>query len=602
MKSLYSLLSRLFDDVKRLMPEVQGLDRDLITIKHRVEHEGDSFLAITFPTICDALDRGLADSRFTCPTAFSKVRGGALPKLLSGLLCKVFDVDGSLREHPSEEAIKILRELTRFFKKIDLSDEQAAMLDASAKERFIEDDASCITSLATVDDRMLYIVDQVSRQVLLKLDDFRPDELLCKHGPGAVAEGISSNQKWAALCNHSELLEAHGLDCLYISMQASYTGGYSFGVGTGGLSTCRLVSVPKSTTARRTITIEPVEFQYVQQGYNTHLRSHIGKCDILSKCLTLDDQTANRQLAESGSITGDWATLDLKSASDLLSLALVKRVLSSRPVTLEGLISCRSNVCDTGVKHTPHITLNKYAGMGNATTFPIQSIVFAILALCACVDDGSRITRNKIRRAATSVRVYGDDIIVRSSCAERTIKWIEAFGLRVNSQKSFWTGRFRESCGLDAYNGVDVTPLYLRCDPRSDQSANALASFVSTSNQLWDRGLYETAAYLAAHVESVLRRKLPLVRKDSPALGWHTRYDVTTISKWNRRLHRFEFPGLLIQPMYRKDKLNGWPALLKFFHTSSSNGQLELPIGDVKHLERSPKRFLTRLVSRRTPS
>jgi hypothetical protein len=55
--------------------------------------------------------------------------------------------------------------------------------------------------------------------------------------------------------------------------------------------------------------------------------------------------------------------------------------------------------------------------------------------------------------------VFGDDIIVPSECAEFVIDDLESFGLLVNRTKSFWRGAFRESCGVDAYNGVDVTPV-----------------------------------------------------------------------------------------------------------------------------------------------
>jgi hypothetical protein len=72
MKSPVALLSSLFHDVERLEPGVKGLDRDLCTVKVRFENEGYGFLTIALPTLCDALDRGLADGKYTCPTGFSR--------------------------------------------------------------------------------------------------------------------------------------------------------------------------------------------------------------------------------------------------------------------------------------------------------------------------------------------------------------------------------------------------------------------------------------------------------------------------------------------------------------------------------------------------
>lgn len=601
MKSLLLVLSSLIHDMMRLLPEVQGLDRDLVTIKHRVEHEGDGFLTVALPTICDALDRGLADGRFACPTNFKRVRGGTLPRLFSGLLCKVFDVSGTLLADASPEAVKAIREITRLFKKIDVSGDRQALLDEAAKAEFLRNDDLCI-DIQDVDARYRHILDYVCRQVLIHIDTFRPDELECRNGPGAVFEGHSSNSKYKALASYDELLEGHGLDVFYLSKVIDAQGHVTYGTGVGG-SSCKLISVAKNTTSRRTITVEPVRLQFVQQGYNHLLRKHIGKCAILGKVLTLDDQGPNQRLATLGSSSGDWATLDLKSASDLLSLDLVKFVFSNRPNLLAGLLSCRSSgvIREDGGEATP---LKKYAGMGNATTFPVQSIVFACLAICAVID-GGRISRRRIVEAASKVRVYGDDIIVPSACAESAIHWLETFGLKVNTRKSFWTGRFRESCGVDAFAGVDVTPVYLKSHPDqvTQGDTKAVANFVAASNHLWLRGLYSVATTLSEFVEAGLGRRLPLVHESSSALGWHTRLNAVTIQRWNRRLHRFEYNSVVISSRDRADRLGGRPALLKYFLTSRAKiSHLDPILTRKDHLERSTRKFLTKTSRRWLPS
>lgn len=60
MKSLLRLLRSLLTDVKRLHPEVRGLDRDLLTIEARVEHEGIGFLTIALPSLGKRLDTSLS--------------------------------------------------------------------------------------------------------------------------------------------------------------------------------------------------------------------------------------------------------------------------------------------------------------------------------------------------------------------------------------------------------------------------------------------------------------------------------------------------------------------------------------------------------------
>jgi hypothetical protein len=60
--------------------------------------------------------------------------------------------------------------------------------------------------------------------------------------------------------------------------------------------------------------------------------------------------------------------------------------------------------------------------------------------------------------------VYGDDIIVPIWIADYVINLLERAGLVINLAKSCTTGRYVESCGLELYQGIDVTPVYLKDD------------------------------------------------------------------------------------------------------------------------------------------
>jgi hypothetical protein len=60
------------------------------------------------------------------------------------------------------------------------------------------------------------------------------------------------------------------------------------------------------------------------------------------------------------------------------------------------------------------------------------------------------------------VCIFGDDIIIPVDHVDRTIGLIEAVGFKVNSQKSYVKGPFRESCGVDCYSGVNVTPVRVK--------------------------------------------------------------------------------------------------------------------------------------------
>jgi hypothetical protein len=359
----------------------------------------------------------------------------------------------------------------------------------------------------------------------------------------------------------------------------------------------KLISVLKNSTSRRTITVEPLLRQYLQQGLNTVLRESITECSILRNCLALTDQSKNQVLALEGSQNGKWATIDLKSASDLLSQKLVKSVFGHHTDFHQCLMDSRSPFVYTGSSNDPDMALGKFAGMGNATTFPVQSICFAVVSIAAILHNwGIKPSTGSIRRASRLVRVYGDDIIVHSDHAHQVVKWLHDVGLKVNVKKSFLEGNFRESCGTEAYGGVDITPLYIRYWPHQiAESPNVCAHLVSLSNHLWMQGLYATSNYLKEKVEEYLGSALPLVSSQSGSFGWHSRQDAVTPHKWCRNTHQFLTRTFALKPVKTRDRLDGYAALLKCLTTP-------LLGRDKDHLERTAKRYQTRLVRRWVPS
>lgn len=594
MKSPIVLLEAVFKDLKRLMPCVKGLDRDLVTIKNRFEHEGYSFLAVTLCTMGDAVDYGLEHGTFACPSSFSKK--GALPKLFSGLLCEVFDSQGQLKSDPSVECIMSIRQLTRLFKKMELTSARNKELHDAAVSTFVETDD--VLARLNFDDRMSHHLELVSSLVLASLQNFTGgEEVDYRHGPGGVYERVTGNSKWKRLFESLALESVdpsaigHG-DFLYNSCKELSLEPFAHRLSYGGKA--RLISVPKTASAVRTITVEPLLNQYIQQGLNTVLRQEIEKCSILRQCLSLTDQSKNQKLALEGSQTGYWTTIDLSSASDLLSVKLVKIIFGPHSDFLSSLMSSRSTVIESEKLILP---LHKYAGMGNATTFPVQSVCFAVLCIAAILDqDGVKPSYWNCKRAAASVQVYGDDIIVPSAYYHTVRQWFQSFALRVNEKKTFSKGKFRESCGCDAYDGVDITPTYVRADPLTiARTTSSIASFVSAANQFWLKGYYETSDLIKKHVEKRLKRRLPLVNPNSGLLGWIDRYGSSEYHSWCPILHTPLIKGLMIVPKNRKDHIDGYPALLKFFNTSLIERR-------VNHLEVSVIRFKSRIIERRVPA
>lgn len=217
--------------------------------------------------------------------------------------------------------------------------------------------------------------------------------------------------------------------------------------------TCDVIFVPKSMLTFRTISKEPTTLQYFQQGIWKQLDSFMCEHSYLSQRIHIHDQTFNQNKARKGSETGDYATIDLSSASDSVSWELVKSVFAGTPL-LVGLFSTRSRFAR--LPDGRRIALNKFAPMGSALCFPIECLVFA--AICECSGVSCDIQDN-----LHDYLVYGDDLIVPTKNVAKLISNLHRCGFVVNTRKSFFSPHnpFRESCGGEYYCGVDVTPLRL---------------------------------------------------------------------------------------------------------------------------------------------
>lgn len=201
----------------------------------------------------------------------------------------------------------------------------------------------------------------------------------------------------------------------------------------------KITTVPKDSFIDRVIAIEPDMNMFVQKGFGTYIRRCLKKRDI-----DLDTQERNQIYAKLGSTTGEFATLDLSSASDTISYEVVKFLLPYD--WFEAMLHARSQF---GILPDGRvIPFHKFSSMGNGYTFELESLIFWALADCVVeLSDGYR-----------DVAVFGDDIIVPTPCYGPLSAVLELFGFSVNRKKSFADGPFRESCGKHYFNGNDVTP------------------------------------------------------------------------------------------------------------------------------------------------
>lgn len=210
----------------------------------------------------------------------------------------------------------------------------------------------------------------------------------------------------------------------------------------------RVVTVPKNSETDRVIAIEPDMNIFVQKGIGTMIRRRLRRVGI-----DLNDQTVNQRLAYQGSLSGDLATLDLSMASDTVSKSIVEELIPAD--WLSALEQTRSpfGVLPCGKE----ILYRKFSSMGNGYTFELESLIF--WALCSAVLD-------LIGERDFVLGVYGDDLVVPVGAVPDITRLLEYCGFSLNHEKSFSDGPFRESCGKHYFGGHDVTPFFVRHQPR----------------------------------------------------------------------------------------------------------------------------------------
>lgn len=204
-----------------------------------------------------------------------------------------------------------------------------------------------------------------------------------------------------------------------------------------------MFTVPKNSEIDRVACKEPEINMYMQRGVGNYIADALR----VKRGINLRDQSINQRLAKQASRHGKLATIDLSSASDLISTQLVFDLLPLDWFCLLDSIRVKSTLIDGKIHE-----LNMFSSMGNGFTFELESLLFYALttAICYCLGVRGRVS------------VYGDDIVVPVKAAGMLAKVFAWFGFKVNAKKSYWSGGFRESCGKHYYYGADVTPFFVR--------------------------------------------------------------------------------------------------------------------------------------------
>lgn len=543
---LMGCLNRFMLDAELLL-EVD-LSRDWKTIQHRSQNEGFGFISKILPEFLQWFRRCIEVGLFTpCPKfkTFRTLKGAyPYPAFLRGLV-RLFSNDNGeiiIAVTPAQlerqrQAFTVISTICQSFGakyEVPLPEES---LDAQIREnfRFDEEETFQPQHLDHLSDDVKEVLVRAKAilssvfEPYIKMGlengeeclEWRPiehvfdlDDVKPRHGTGAVAQPCKPHEKYTrfitfptrygTLGPYSDLVPQSQERSLQIPLFTPETSGEIQAMHDlllGGVG--RMSVVPKNAKKGRPINLEQTEFQFAQQGVRLSLYDWLEKNPITGGYVNFTNQEINGKLALKASRTGFHATLDLKAASDSVTRTHVSTLFESWLTDeLNALRSrftrAKVNVYQKGKRVGEEELFReneKYAPMGSALCFPVESLVFwAVTKAALELSTGSK----------AEVWVYGDDLIFPASGVEFVISVLAELRIKVNREKSFWKGLFRESCGTDAFDGVAVTPP-LRISTRlpisslgqtPSQRSSSIVAWVEYANTFEEAGYPAVSRYL----------------------------------------------------------------------------------------------------------
>lgn len=573
--------------------------RDLSRILRCTDTRGLGYYTLDLPSGDEFLLHTLENGSIPTsgPVTRRRSKEDARPRFLWVLWSRIIGVDGCLVEHPCPNAIFFLRSIYCLGKKVAV--ECSVQRRDAAVQEYHDIETSIVPAQMSWDDDCIGNPDAAVRFTSAFSPKTREDELfpvpleqevpirrmlqdldsvveiLCcdlgyfdsmsqndrehgrfRHGPGAVADAKQGWYKyqfpvWPMKLEHVfpfDWCGSHTIDC-------------NTSVPSRHEPPSKLICVPKTAKGPRLIASEPICHQWTQQKVASWLAVRFEQT-LIGSFISLRDQTASQKLVSRASVQGDLATLDLSSASDRLSCRHVESMLRSNFSLLSAVHACRTRYVSDSIRGpSQYIRIKKFAAMGSALTFPIQSLFFLCVALASCGANN----RSKIKGLIGSVRVFGDDIIVPRTSYDSLVLLLTHLGLKVNTKKSFSKGYFRESCGMDAYRGYDVTP----CKPKIFWlgSPEGFQSAVDTANNLFTKGLWHASKAYEETVGLDRSYNLP-IRHISSGLATLKSFvgdGPPGKTRWNPSLQRHEQLLTSLIKKSRTIRVDAKEALLHFF-------------------------------------
>ncbi|DAD51551.1 TPA_asm: RNA-directed RNA polymerase, partial [ssRNA phage Esthiorhiza.2_34] len=610
--NLLHVLKGYLLDILLTYPEMRKhLERDLQRISLLTSNRGLGLYTLDLPALDSSLLEGLETGRLQLggPHTRCVSRKCQVPKLFSGLWLRIFEANSCLKQEPDPSAIAFLRSILKLGNKLDVEcspNRRKAALEAYHEiesglrlpslnwgwDEILLDEPSesvsltdCVEALTDADfffkeeeevakgqsrlilDKIQQVADILSRElgdIDVYSEDFLADNTTqgigFKHGPGAVASKVKNWDKslfplWSSKLEHVFPYQYCGITTLDIRSGARLPINHEL--------SSRMLCVPKTAKSPRIIAAEPVEHQWCQQALWSWFRRSI-KRTVIGKFIDFSRQDLSAAHVVQASRDRSLATVDLSDASDRLSCWTVERIFRSNHFFLNALHAARTRYLQH--EDGSFLKLRKFASQGTAATFPVQSFVFLCIALGVSIKRNT-VKMSDIRRCIGQVRVYGDDIILPVHGYEQLKIAMQALQLQINARKSFALGKFRESCGTDAYDGYDCTPV----KPLTLTADGPLSrlTVVEAANNLFKKGYWHASNNCLDLLPSSYLQKLRVCGpRDSGMFGLTSyvgNYDLHLKKRWNRDYQRWDVRTVKIKSSTVKTVRQAPHSVLDFF-------------------------------------
>jgi len=563
----------------------RALKLTLKKVESRTRAEGIGFLTKTLPRLGRAFDKALCGKPLNAVNlGFKPMVNSQLPRFLGELFSLVLAQNGEVLPLPCAKSVSAIRQVLFAFGKYELPYTDDQELHVVSQFEKTEDDVklfnvkSSLFPLNNTDAPNLTHVgefhfwnfinkgrlhvkvkttDEVrhtARILLARLfADFDPKDIVPRHGPGAVAtkQRLWDKFRWTNVS--AKITDCYPLDeYFYASLGHVCDRLQTLSSVTDRDLPARVILVPKDSRGPRLISCEPVDYQWVQQGLGRAIVRHVENNELTKFNVFFTNQQPNQFGALLGSEFGRYATIDLKEASDRISVGLVRLLFPSSVFTY--LMACRSS--STVLPDGKELILEKFAPMGSCLCFPIMALcIWAILTAAAPDAD-----------ARESILVYGDDVIVPTAYATDAITHLESFGLLVNRDKSCIGGLFRESCGTDAFKGINVTPVRFRTVLETSRSPESYCSWIAYANQLYDKKYYSTYDCIVSGLHRIYG-EIPdwSMRLACPSLRVVSEEWKPKRKRINIGLQKVEYRVLDVRAPKIDKVIDGWLMLLRYF-------------------------------------